>query len=148
MRLPITQTEKFFDDINSSVSFPSLVEFKQKFWNKFFEEQFWRPKTDISETDSELTIDMNIPGVKKENIKIELEENRITISGTYEEKKENLEKKWYRSEREYGKFERTFEVPYSFDQKNIHATTKDGILHITLQKQKISPPEKKQISLE
>ncbi len=77
---------------------------------------------------------MDFPGVEKKDIKVEVVDNRITISGERKSKKEVKEKGYYRSESSYGKFECSFTLPEGVDGENVKASCEDGVLEVTLPK--------------
>lgn len=93
------------------------------------------PNVDISETETRFEISAELPGLSKENIKIDLENGRLTISG--ERKFENKEegKNYHRVETSYGTFSRSFYLPDSIDEGSIDASYKNGLLNITINKQ-------------
>lgn len=92
------------------------------------------PAIDVSETETELTIAAELPGVAKEDVKIDVEEGVLTIRGekkqVHEEKKPHL----HVYERSYGVFERAFSLPQSVDADRIKAEFQDGVLKLTLPK--------------
>jgi len=71
----------------------------------------WAPSVDISETDSEYLIKGEIPGVKKEDVKVTIQDGMLTIQGERKQEKEEKGKKFHRIERSYGSFVRSFRVP-------------------------------------
>lgn len=95
------------------------------------------PKIDMKETEKEFIINAEIPGVDKKDIKLEINDNLLTIS--FEKKQEKDEKGkegWRIIERSYGKFSRTIALPQPVKNDGAKATYKDGVLKITLPKQK------------
>jgi HSP20 family protein len=94
----------------------------------------WRPVCDVKETDQNLVVHAELPGVPKERVKVEFDNNILTISGerTYENKVEG--EKWHRTERSYGKFSRSIAMPEGVDPAQISATYKDGVLEVTVPK--------------
>ena len=94
----------------------------------------WWPKADISETDKDIKIKMNVPGVDPEKINIEADANTLVISGSTEKENEEKGENWYRAERESGEFRRAFELPNGCDVENIDANAKHGSLMITIPK--------------
>lgn len=92
------------------------------------------PSVDISETEAQFELSVELPGMKKEDIKLDLENGRLTISG--ERKFENKEngKNFHRVESRFGTFNRTFHLPDSIDEDTIGATYTNGILNITIDK--------------
>lgn len=93
----------------------------------------FRPTLDIAETNDTFEIEVTLPGIKKEDLDVSLEDNRLTISGERKwDKKEN--KKYHKMESGYGKFRRSFVLPESIDEDNIEARYEDGILYLTIAK--------------
>lgn len=92
------------------------------------------PAVDIEEKDKEYCVTVELPGVKKNDVKITVKDNLLTISGEKKSEKEEKGKNYHRSERVFGTFQRTFRLPDLVDQENISAEYKDGVLHITIPK--------------
>jgi len=93
----------------------------------------FRPTLDVAETSDAFEIEVTLPGVKKENLDVSLEDNRLTISGERKwDKNEN--KKYHKMESGYGKFRRSFVLPESIDEDSIEARYEDGILYLTIAK--------------
>ena len=95
-----------------------------------FERADWTPAADIYEIESGYVIAMDLPGIDREALEIDVDENRLLVRGT----RIINESKQHRSERPRGKFLRTFSVPGSVDQAKIAADYKDGVLQIRLPK--------------
>ena len=95
-----------------------------------FERADWTPAADIYETDSAYLIAMDLPGIDREALELDVDDNRLIVRGT----RAISESKQHRSERPRGKFLRTFSVPGSVDQGKIGADYKDGVLQIRLPK--------------
>ncbi|MGD2188005.1 MAG: Hsp20/alpha crystallin family protein [Desulfobacterales bacterium] len=97
----------------------------------------WYPPVDIHVTDGAIIVQAELPGLKKEDIEIEIKENILTLKGERtEEKKEIKEENYYRQERRSGKFHRSFTLPAVIDPGKIVASYKAGVLEV-----KISKPE-------
>ena len=92
------------------------------------------PSVDVSETDSQFEVSVELPGLKKEDINVDLEKGRLTISGERKFKNEEEGKNFHRVETQYGKFSRSFYLPDSIDENSIAAKYEDGILNITINK--------------
>jgi len=88
----------------------------------------WMPAVDIFEEPEHLRIVAEIPGVKPENVKISVEDNVLTLSGTKEQVAEEKAEKVHRYERAYGTFERSFTLPTSVDANAIKASYTNGVL--------------------
>ena len=108
-----------------------------------FERADWTPAADIYETDSGYLIAMDLPGIDREALEIDVDESRLVVKGT----RTIAESKQHRSERPRGKFLRTFSVPSSVNQAMIGAEFKDGVLHIRLPKRTEQKPKKIEIKV-
>jgi HSP20 family protein len=94
----------------------------------------WAPSVDISETDSAYLIKGEIPGVKKEDVKVTIQDGMLTIQGERKQEKEEKGKKFHRVECSYGSFVRSFRVPEDADENKVKAEFKDGMINVTLPK--------------
>lgn len=92
------------------------------------------PRIDITENKNNINVSAEIPGVKKENIKITLQDNILTIEGEKKKETEEKENNFFRSERMYGSFKRCFTLPEEVDSEKIEAKFEDGMLHIKMKK--------------
>lgn len=92
------------------------------------------PSVNTREGDYAYHIEVDLPGVKKEDIKVEVKDNRLTICGERKTKEEVKKDDYYRMESSYGKFERSFTLPDNVDGENVSAATKDGVLEVVLPK--------------
>jgi HSP20 family protein len=107
----------------------------------------WAPVVDAYEDESSIVLRVELPGMKKEDIDIEVMEDALTIRG--ERKFEQTEKQNYvRVERPYGPFERTFAINVPVKTGEITASYKDGLLEITLPKAEETKPKKVEVSAE
>ncbi|MDX1536032.1 MAG: Hsp20/alpha crystallin family protein [Candidatus Spechtbacterales bacterium] len=112
--------ESFWDPFDQSHSLVS--------WDKTF------PKLDISETNKEVKVTANVPGVDSDNIEVEVDENSMRISGKAEKEEKQKDEKFYSYEREYGEFYREFALPADVDPDKVKADMKDGVLTVTVPK--------------
>jgi HSP20 family protein len=105
-------------------------------WEKGFyrEMESWMPRVDVSETEKEYQIEADVPGVKPEDIKVEISGDTLILSGKSEEEKEEKGKTWHRIERRSGSFYREFELPKGADTDQVEATAKNGTLTVRLMK--------------
>jgi len=94
----------------------------------------WSPTADISETDNAYLIKAEIPGVKKEDVKVTIQDGMLTIQGERKMEKEEKGKKFHRIERSYGSFVRSFRLPDDGDEDAVNAEFKDGMLNVTVAK--------------
>ncbi|HEU0219690.1 MAG TPA: Hsp20/alpha crystallin family protein [Gallionella sp.] len=107
----------------------------------------WTPSVDISETDSAYLIKGEIPGVKKEDVKVTIQDGMLTIQGERKQEKEEKGKKFHRVERCYGSFMRSFRVPDDADENKVKAEFKDGMLNVTLPKSAKAKPKAVNVSV-
>lgn len=107
----------------------------------------WAPFVDISETDSAYLIKGEIPGVKKEDVKVTIQDGMLTIQGERKQEKEEKGKKFHRIECSYGSFARSFRVPSDADENSVKAEFKDGMLNITLAKSEKAKPKSINVSV-
>ena len=105
------------------------------------------PKIDISEGEKNINVVAEIPGVAKEDIKIVLQDNILSIEG--EKKKEEVknDESFYRSERSYGSFKRCFTLPAEVDSDKVDAKFENGVLKITMPKLEVKQLKEKEISI-
>lgn len=102
----------------------------------------WTPNVDIREDKNHITITLDVPGVRPEDVKISLENQVLTIAGEKQTVQQEQDERWHRWERHYGRFERTFTLPSSVDAERIEATTDNGVLTVRLPKiEKAKPRE-------
>jgi HSP20 family protein len=100
----------------------------------------WMPTVDISETDGEYLIKAELPEVKKEDVKVTVENGVLTLQGERRQEKEEKGKRYHRVERSYGSFVRSFSLPESVDEGAVKAEYKDGVLNLHLPKtEKVKP---------
>ncbi len=107
----------------------------------------WQPSVDIRETDDAYTITADLPGVKKKDVKITVNDGTLVISGerTYENKDENGS--FHRRERGYGSFQRSFHLPETVLEDMITASFKDGILTVEVPKAEEVKPKNHEIKI-
>jgi HSP20 family protein len=102
------------------------------------------PVVNTREADDAYYIEVELPGVKKEDINIDVNEDTLTISGERKIKEEHKDDNFYKVESVYGKFERSFSLPEDVDTDKIEATSKNGVLEIKIPKiQKVEKAPKK-----
>lgn len=101
----------------------------------------WSPAVDVQETDSEYVIKADLPDVKKDDVKVALEDGMLTIEGERHQEKEEKGKKFHKVEREYGSFLRRFMMPSEVDASRVQAEFKNGVLHVRLPKSATAKPK-------
>ena len=100
----------------------------------------WMPTVDISETESEYLIKAELPEVRKEDVKVTVENGVLTLQGERRQEKEEKGRRFHRVERLYGSFVRSFTLPESVDEGGVKAEYKDGVLALHLPKsEKVKP---------
>ncbi len=92
----------------------------------------WTPRMDIVEIDGKLEIQVELAGIAKDNVKAEIEDNILTISGEKWFDEESQNRRQHLNERKYGKFRRAFQIPEQFNREKIAANFDQGVLTLTL----------------
>ena len=100
----------------------------------------WAPVVDVQETDKEYLVKAELPEVKKDDVKITIDDGVLSIEGERRLEKEEKDKKFHRMERSYGKFVRCFDLPDDADEKKIAADFKDGVLSVHIAKGETAKP--------
>jgi len=95
---------------------------------------WFAPKTDIYEEDDRIVLDMELPGMREEDLNLTLEGNTLTVSGERKMEKERKQDRYHRIERSYGGFARTFSLPATVDQNAVEAKYESGVLHVSMVK--------------
>lgn len=106
----------------------------------------WSPAVDIYETDNDLVLKADLPGLNGADIDVRVENQTLTIAGERKFEKTDSSKGYHRIERNYGNFVRSFAVPNAFDTEKISADYRDGVLTISLAKREAAKP--KQVKIE
>jgi HSP20 family protein len=107
------------------------------------ESQFgvWAPLVDVKEDGEAVTINAELPGMKREDVKLSVNEGVLTIKGERKFEDEKKKGNYHRIERYYGTFSRSFTLPSSVDSGKIRATMKDGLLEVYLPKSETAKPK-------
>ena len=92
----------------------------------------WSPTIDVFEKDNRFVTRVDLPGLKKEDVKVEVTESHLTISGERKREVEEKKKDFYRSEREYGSFYRAVPLPEGVKVEDVKATFADGVLEVSV----------------
>jgi HSP20 family protein len=127
---------KLFNTFNRRLSIGSEGEERDE-----YENAVWMPLTDISEDSDSYVINVDLPGVTKDDLKISYSDGQLTISGERKHEKETKEKTFHRVERTYGRYYRSFNIPKHIDTNKITAEFKDGQLNIVVPKTEESKPK-------
>ena len=125
--------------------FPAGLRLFQDSVNRLFSDQPgtrpWAPAVDIFETDNELVLKADVPGVEQKDIDIQLENGTLTVKGERKFNNEERGKGFHRLERSYGSFVRYFTVPETVDPEHVRADFHNGVLTVTLPKKEIAKPK-------
>ena len=108
----------------------------------------WSPSSDISETDKEYVIRIDLPAVKKEDVKVTLDQGVIAISGERKQHTDDKGEKFHRVESFCGNFERSFSLPDNVDADAVSCDSKDGILTVHIPKIATKKQTPKQIAVQ
>ena len=137
MRLPIIRREE--REVDSRPIRSLIDDFLD---NAFFESDLSETKMmsiDVIEREQEFLLSANLPGIKKQDIKVYVEEDSLVIEAKRQEEKEDKNETMYRCERYQGDYRRVFSVPENWDYENIKAKYEDGVLKLTVPKKEIKP---------
>lgn len=144
MRRMQREIDSLFEDFGYSQK-PNLLSNSQKEDNQIASlENYRAPICDVKEDKENYNLSLEIPGSKKEDIKININDNNLEIKVEHkkEDKKEDKEKGYYSYSKSYSGFYRSFSLPRNIDKDNINAEYKDGILHLKIPKKEISSSQK------
>ena len=120
-------------------------DFMPSFGGEEMESGIWAPNMDMTEQDSEYIFTMDLPGVSKDDININVEKHRLTISGERKEEKREESENRLVVERRSGSFFRSFPLPEAAGDEDVRAEMKDGVLTIHVRKSEDSKPKRVQI---
>jgi HSP20 family protein len=105
----------------------------------------WMPAVDVWETDKEIVLSFDLPGIPEDKIAVELEDNVLTVSGERERIQEHSNDRFYRFERRYGSFSRSVTLPTGVNEDSIQADYSDGVLEVRVPKPEEQKPKRIQI---
>lgn len=138
--MPIVKYSPFAD----TEDFPVGLRLFQDSINRLFSDQTtarpWAPAVDILETENELVLKADLPGMELKDIDIQLENGTLTLKGERKFEKEENNKGFHRLERSYGSFVRYFTVPDTIDAEQVRAEYHAGVLTVMLPKKEIAKP--------
>jgi HSP20 family protein len=106
----------------------------------------WAPAVDIYETENELVLTADLPGVDIKDVDVQVENQTLTVSGVRQFERKDNSKGYHRIERSYGNFSRSFAVPSTFDTEKVGAEFTNGVLSVKLPKKEAAKP--RQIKVE
>ena len=121
LRQMTSELDRFFE----SPRWPSLFE-------RSAPETMWTPEIDVYEKDNRLVTKIDLPGMKKEDVKVEVTDGHLAITGERKRETEEKKEQFYRCEREYGSFYRAVPLPVGVKLEDIKATFADGVLEVSV----------------
>ncbi len=131
---------KFFEDFDT----PFFTDWG---WKNFNNSNVFTPRVDVTEDNDNLYVSAELPGVDKKEVKVSVVGDVLTISGEKKTEQRDEKKNYYRIERSYGSFSRSFALPAEISVDKINAEFKDGVLHVTLPKTEEAKIVEKQIEV-
>ena len=142
---PLKAFRKDIDDLFQS--WPPDLRLPDLAWGQT---DFW-PRVNVSETENELQVTAELPGVDEKNIDVTVTGDQVTIKGEkrseVDEKQDEKGRSFRRMERSYGSFERTMALPFDIDPDKVHATFRNGVLTLTLPKPADAKKKSKKIAI-
>ncbi len=141
--MAIVRWEPFRDLLTTQDRFNRLFNetLPQLFGEEGWASRNWAPAVDIYETDQELVLKAELPGVDPKDVEVRVEDNTLFLKGQRNIRKEVKEENYHRVERSYGTFSRTFALPSSIDADKVTAEYKDGVLTLTMPKREEAKPK-------
>lgn len=117
--------------------FPDFAELRHRLDQAFRDfgddtQRGWTPSVDVVKKDDRLVLRANLPGVKPDEVTINIEDDVLTVSGEHKEEKEEKQEDYVRRERLFGSFSRSMSLPSGVKAEDIEATTEDGVLEVTV----------------
>jgi HSP20 family protein len=108
----------------------------------------WMPAVDVEQTDDSIVLKMDLPGMRREDVSIEVKNQTLTVSGERQQEREQKHEGYYNRERVFGRFSRTFMLPEGVDADDIEATFSDGVLTVSLPRPREDQPKSIEIKSE
>ena len=108
----------------------------------------WAPSIDVAETDENIIVTVELPGVKQKDVEITITDGILILKGEKKEEKEVKEKNYHRIERSYGSFQRSISLPTGVKADKAKATYKDGVLQVAIPKTEEAKPKQIKIDVE
>lgn len=142
MRRFTQDMERFFEDFRG-FSFPNFFTNEFAPFRMEFDKVEWVPQIEVLQNNGHFTVRADLPGLTKDDVKVEVTSDFLTISGERKEEKEEKQEGFYRSERTYGSFYRRIPLPEGAKTENAAATFQNGVLEITIPAPKIAAPTRK-----
>jgi HSP20 family protein len=132
---------------SSRLGFPSLRELASRGLGELIQGA-WSPQIEVVERDGQLVVRADLPGLKKEDIKVEIRNDTLIIQGERKQEQEEKREGFYRSERSYGTFMRAIPLPEGVNTENVTARFQDGVLEITMPAPQREPEQGRQVQVQ
>ena len=136
---PLREMETFNSQLGNFFNEPFFL---TSFFNDEASMGHWQPVVDIYDDKDRIVIKAELPGMDKKDIKVDLKDHILTLEGERSYEHEAKEDHYYRKERVFGKFQRSFRLPVNLDPAKINADYKDGVLKIEIPKPEEEKPKK------
>jgi HSP20 family protein len=137
------EVNRLFDDFFGKGEF-GLTPFSGGFMERY---GAFNPQVDVTETDQEIKVAAELPGLTEKDVEVSLSNDMLTISGEKKAEKEVKGENYYRMERSYGSFQRTIPLPTEIEADKVDATFKNGVLTVTLPKSAQAVQNRKKIAI-
>jgi len=145
--MTLTKYRNLWDELED---FPRSVKLFEDTFNRAFGEpgiRPWTPAVDVVETENDLAFTVDLPGMKQEDIEVNLENGTLTIKGQRRFEHDEQRKGYHRIERSYGAFSRAFALPDTVDAEKVDAGYKDGVLTIRAAKREAAKPRSVKVAV-
>lgn len=142
MRRFTQDMERLFEDFQG-FSFPNFFKTDFSPFRMEFDKVEWVPQIEVLQNNGQFMVRADLPGLTKEDVKVEVTNDLLTLSGERKEEKEEKREGFYRSERSYGSFYRQIPLPEGAKTENAAATFHNGVLEITIPAPKVEPSTRK-----
>lgn len=142
MRRFTQDMERLFEDFGG-FSFPNFFKTDVSPFRMEFDNVEWVPQIEVLQNNGQFMVRADLPGLTKNDVKVEVTDDLLTLSGERKEEKEDKREGFYRSERTYGSFYRQIPLPQGAKTENAAATFHNGVLEITIPAPKVEPSTRK-----
>lgn len=143
---PVNEFEDLINRYNRYFGLPATN--GEREGKDLFRRNDWAPAVDIKETKEAFVIEAELPGMKKEDVKVTIQDGVLTIQGERKKEEETGDDKHHRVERVYGSFLRRFTLPENVDEDSIKARFKEGVLSLTLTKAEPKEPKAIEVAVD
>lgn len=126
---PAREVDRLFDDFFRDVGVPSLFP-----WQDHSERGAFLPTIDMAETDKEVTLAVELPGMEEKDFQVDVEDDHVVISGEKKEERDDKDRQWHYREQRYGRFQRVVELPPGTKAEEAKARFRKGTLTVTVPK--------------